>query len=67
MKYGDIDLLSKQKTAFDMRDYPDFCDAYCCYAEFIDGTPLNDEQLDQLNDNFYEAIYEQIINEQMYI
>lgn len=32
-----------------MLDYPDFSDAFIRYAEFKDGTPLTDEQLDELN------------------
>ena len=33
----------------DTNDYPDFVDAFVWYAE-IDGKPLNDEQLDWVND-----------------
>ena len=32
-------------------DYPDFCDAFICYAEHEDGTPLTDDELDKLNDD----------------
>jgi hypothetical protein len=37
-------------------DYPDFCDAYFSYAEYEDGTPLNDEELEQLGDENGEMI-----------
>lgn len=30
-------------------DYPDFVDAYASYAEWSDGTILNEEELDELN------------------
>lgn len=33
-----------------MFDYPDFCDAYIEYAEFVDGGELNDSQLEILNE-----------------
>lgn len=33
------------------RDYPDFCDSFITYAEHLDGTPLNDDELDELNDD----------------
>lgn len=31
-----------------MQDYPKFCDAYISYAEYKDGTPLTDAELDLL-------------------
>ena len=31
-------------------DYPDFSDAYVSYAEYTDGTPLDDNELDDLGD-----------------
>ena len=42
----------------DMRDYPDFCDAYISYAE-IDGQSLTDKQLEEVNecaDFVYECV-----------
>jgi len=32
-------------------DAPDFCDAFICYAEHKDGTPLTDDEIDKLNDD----------------
>jgi hypothetical protein len=32
----------------DHSDYPDFCDAYFCYAEWENGTPLTDDELEEL-------------------
>lgn len=37
-------------------DYPDFCDAFFSYAEYEDGTPLTDEELEQLGDENGEMI-----------
>lgn len=36
----------------DSDDYPDFCDAFFSYAEYEDGTPLSDEELEQLEEEF---------------
>jgi hypothetical protein len=33
-------------------DYPDFCDAFFSYAEYDDGTPLADEELELLEKDF---------------
>ena len=40
----------------DYTDYPDFCDAFICYAE-LDGVEMTDDQLDKLNDNV-DLVYE---------
>jgi len=45
----------------DRKDYPDFCDAFIGYAEFNNGTPLSDNELDELNEEseiVYEAAYD---------
>lgn len=34
----------------DMTDYPDFCDAFILSADKLDGTPLTDVELEDLND-----------------
>ena len=34
----------------DMKDYPDFCDAYIESCD-IDGVPATEEQLDVINEN----------------
>ena len=47
----------------DTRDYPDFCDAFICYAEHEDGTPFTDEELDDLNDDrelIHEAVWKHL-------
>ena len=45
----------------DFKDYPDFCDAYCSYAEY-NGEPMTEEELEDLNINHSEFVYEQLIN-----
>ena len=37
----------------DPRDYPDFSDAYIAAGNYIDGTPLTDEEIAQLEDENY--------------
>jgi hypothetical protein len=48
----------------DLRDYPDFCDAYFESACYEDGTALTDDELEQLGDQnpgaLHEMIYDQI-------
>lgn len=45
----------------DTRDYPDFVDAFISYAE-MDGVELTDEQLDELNENYPDLIYDAVLN-----
>lgn len=39
-------------------DHPDYSDAYIEYAEWEDGTPLTDEELESANDREGELINE---------
>jgi hypothetical protein len=43
------------------KDYPDFSDAHISYAEY-DGREMTDEELDVLNDEYREFVYDQAIN-----
>lgn len=45
----------------DTRDYPDFCDAFICYAEHEDGTELNENELNELNNN-QDFVYNLVLN-----
>jgi hypothetical protein len=49
-----------QFDGIDHRDYPDFCDAYICYAEY-DGEPMTDEQLEELHENI-DFVYNELMN-----
>lgn len=53
-----VDYSSIEVDDVDRRDYPDFSDAYISRAEFVDGTPLNDEQLEQLNNDYGDLVNE---------
>lgn len=54
----DIDHGSIEIEGIDMNDYPDFVDAYIAAANFEDGTPLTDQELDQLNDEMADEIHD---------
>jgi hypothetical protein len=46
----------------DYHDYPDFVDAYPTYAEYEDGTPLTEDELNNIDsqlmyDRIMEIIY----------
>jgi hypothetical protein len=44
----------------DMRDYPDFCDAYFDSAFYEDGTALTDDELIELTDTNFDALHEMV-------
>jgi hypothetical protein len=46
----------------DMSDYPDFCDAFIATAFWKDtGVELSEAELDELNDNHGEFVYDHVI------
>lgn len=53
-----VDYRSLEIDGVDPRDYPDFCDAFISYAEFEDGTPLDDDEMNQFNDENPELIWD---------
>jgi hypothetical protein len=63
----EIDYDTIEIDGIDTSDYPDFCDAYISYAEYTDGEPLTDEDLDKLNEEESDLINEKIHNEQLYM
>ena len=44
----------------DMKDYPDFCDAYFDSACYEDGTLLTDDELIELTDSNPDLLHEMI-------
>jgi hypothetical protein len=53
-------VTNVEVDGIDTRDYPDFVDAYISYAEYEDGTPLTDMELEMLSEDpdfLYEMIY----------
>lgn len=53
-----IDTRTIELDGVDHRDYPDFSDAYFSYAEFDDGTPLDDQELERLTDQHPDLVNE---------
>tara|TARA_R100000781_G_scaffold19442_1_gene14933 strand:+ start:216 stop:410 length:195 start_codon:yes stop_codon:yes gene_type:complete len=41
-------------------DYPDYCDAYISEADY-NGKPMSDKMLDEINDNYPDFVYEQVM------
>jgi len=57
----DYNLINTiQLDGVDMKDYPDFCDAYIVSACY-DGRQMNDEQLEELNED-RDFVYECVQN-----
>jgi len=50
MQLNGRQVKNAEVDGVDSSDYPDFCDAFFSYAEYEDGTPLSDEELEQLGD-----------------
>ena len=57
----EIDYSTLQIDGVDSGDYPDFCDAFVCYGEYTDGTPLSDDDLDKINEDNY-LVHELVFN-----
>jgi hypothetical protein len=53
-----VDLNSIELDGVDPSDYPDFSDAYVIYAQYTDGTPLTEDELDEFNDKHYDIAQE---------
>ena len=45
----------------DHTDYPDYCDAFIESAD-LDGVEMTDKQLDALNDNYSDFVYDAVLN-----
>ena len=45
----------------DTKDYPDFCDAYICYADYK-GREMTAEELDCVNDEHGEFVHEKVFD-----
>jgi hypothetical protein len=62
-----VDMGSIEIDGIDMNDYPDFVDAYIVAAEFEDGTPLTNDELQELEDQNYGLTSELIHDRQLYL
>lgn len=53
-------VVDAKVDGIDMKDYPDFCDAYFDSACYEDGTALTDDELIELTDTNFDALHEMI-------
>jgi hypothetical protein len=63
LDYCKVDFKSLKVDGIDTKDYPDFCDAYICDGYYLDGTPLSDDDLDELSQDghlVYELVYNKL-------
>ena len=56
----EVDTDSLEIDGIDMRDYPDFVDAYFSDGEFMDGSEMSQDELDYLRDHHGELLYDKI-------
>ena len=59
-----IDLSKIDNIEFDdidMDDYPDFANAYILSAD-VDGIPMTDDELTELNENYSGFVYEKLFD-----
>jgi hypothetical protein len=62
-----VDVRSIEIDGIDMNDYPDFVDAYIIAADYEDGTPLSDDEVQQFQDQNYDLVGELIHDRQLYL
>lgn len=62
-----VDVSSIEIDGIDTSDYPDFVDAYIASADYEDGTPLTDEELNQFQEENYDLVSELIHDRQLYL
>ena len=60
MNYDLIDNI--EIVGIDTNDYPDFCDAFICSADY-NGKAMTEEQLEALNEDYsfvHDCVYTQL-------
>jgi hypothetical protein len=60
IKGKEVDTDSLEVDGVDMRDYPDFVDAYFSYGEFMDGSEMSQDELDHLRDKEGGLLYDKV-------
>jgi len=58
IKSKEVDYTSLEVDEVYSWDYPDFCDAYVSYGEFINGKELTQEELEILEAEYSDLAYE---------
>jgi len=66
LKGKPVNLNSIEIGGIHKDDHPDFSDAYMTHAEFEDGTPLTDEELEQFEQENYDLTNELIHDRQLF-
>ena len=56
-----VDVGSIEIDGINTRDYPDFSDAYVSAAKWNDGTDLTEAELDELQDQHGDLVYEKVL------
>jgi hypothetical protein len=51
-----VEMGSIELADVDPRDFPDFSDAYISHAEYVDGTPLTAQEIEQLEKENYGLV-----------
>ena len=51
-------VVDLEVDGVDGRDFPDFSDAYFSYACYEDGTPLTDDELNELTESYSDVLWE---------
>ena len=59
LKFDYSKISGVKVEGIDYNDYPDFCDAFISEADY-DGEPMNDKQIEELNED-YDFVYDEII------
>ena len=57
-----VDYSSAEVENVNMRDYPDFCDAYISSMDWDDGTVMTDEELENWCEENPDEVYEIVVD-----
>lgn len=63
MKLNNVKVIDVAVDGLDMKDYPDFVDAYISEAKFTNGKSLDDNQLAELQEQNPDAFFEAVNDE----
>lgn len=56
------DICNIELQDIDTKDYPDFCDAFIANATWSNGVELTEAELDDINDNHSDFVYEAVLD-----
>jgi len=55
-------LRDIEVDGIDPKDYPDFSDAFIASACWLNGDDLTDEEIDELNDDYRDFVYDTVFD-----